>query len=606
MRQLKTLRLEEIADSSEEAFDLLVVLFDRNLVRLAKTTKVALKSKMPSDRIVVICPRRRLKSLALKLVLGSLRNDITVVYSAEPYRSGLNISRICRISAGDIWILGTQSAKNHVQQIREIAEHNPDVAIIGVRSHQNFCNLPFRLATETILLKRFGLMLIGDLDESFIPIQDFVDDLCGRLIAQCLPIATIPGTPTTANPPQESERVEALYPWMSEVRRTFRPINVVPFENPQIDASAPQAPTQFRVLLDGRGISNIANGTGQLFLRATIALRGDPQFQIAALVDSNGNEAISQSLGDLGVNCIFDSMAPARDFDVGFRPYQFQDPVEVSALRQRASKVVVAHLDFIALTNPTYHLSPPIWLESSKSALAALQQVDGIAWLSPTVARQAKTILPQINSVPNRVCGAIFRFPFETIPTSQKSPWDRPYLLTIGSAYSHKNRLYSIRLLKALIERSWNGDLIFIGWEPPFGSSRQQEKRFLIANPILLDRVHYLPPQENGDLEKFVEGSYAVVHPSVSEGFGMIPFEAALLGTPTFLARHQSLRDLIPKGSIPEMTFSEHLDAQTLLSYSIPEVRDSVCSTLANLAMRHDDKQYVHNLKILLSAVLES
>ena len=84
----------------------------------------------------------------------------------------------------------------------------------------------------------------------------------------------------------------------------------------------------------------------------------------------------------------------------------------------------------------------------------------------------------------------------------------------------------------------------------------------------------------------------------------MVPFEAALLNTPTILARCQSLRDLIPQGSVPELTFDAQIDAQTILTFSSENVRQEVCSTLAGIAHSHNTERYGARLTGLFESVL--
>src|SRR5205807_8436481 len=89
--------------------------------------------------------------------------------------------------------------------------------------------------------------------------------------------------------------------------------------------------------------------------------------------------------------------------------------------------------------------------------------------------------------------------------------------------------------------------LVFAGLSVAHGSSRREEARFLDAHPELATSV--LDVGAVTDVEKawlFARASL-VAYPSVVEGFGLVPVEAAAHRVPCLWAPGSSLSELLPE-----------------------------------------------------------
>ena len=79
--------------------------------------------------------------------------------------------------------------------------------------------------------------------------------------------------------------------------------------------------------------------------------------------------------------------------------------------------------------------------------------------------------------------------------------------------------------------------------------------------------VHAVEEDEKAWLLRHAAG---VVYPTTYEGFGLVPFEAAQSGTPTFFAWQTALRDVLPES------------AATLTPWAVEPSADQIASVLMN------------------------
>jgi hypothetical protein len=124
---------------------------------------------------------------------------------------------------------------------------------------------------------------------------------------------------------------------------------------------------------------------------------------------------------------------------------------------------------------------------------------------------------------------------------------DQPFLLVLGTDYRHKNRIFALRLLDELRRRhSWPGALVFAGPHIPYGSSAGEEAEFLMTRPELAPLVVEVAAVTEAEKRWLFEQTAAVLYPTVYEGFGLVPFEAAAAGAPCLFAPHTSLSEVLP------------------------------------------------------------
>jgi glycosyltransferase involved in cell wall biosynthesis len=120
-------------------------------------------------------------------------------------------------------------------------------------------------------------------------------------------------------------------------------------------------------------------------------------------------------------------------------------------------------------------------------------------------------------------------------------------MLCLGTDLLHKNRLFALRILDRLrTEHGWDGTLVFAGPTVALGSSHVVEQQFMAAHPRLAPAVLDLGPVSEAEKSWLFERCDVVVYPTVLEGFGLVPFEAAAHRTPCLWAPGSSLSELLP------------------------------------------------------------
>jgi len=123
---------------------------------------------------------------------------------------------------------------------------------------------------------------------------------------------------------------------------------------------------------------------------------------------------------------------------------------------------------------------------------------------------------------------------------------ERPFMICLGAGYRHKNRVFAIEILDQLRHRGWDGMLVLAGPAPPGGGSGDAEAAHRAARGLDADVIDLGQVSEPERLW-LVERAVLSLYPTVSEGFGLIPFESAALGTPTLTSRQASLGEVLPE-----------------------------------------------------------
>jgi glycosyltransferase involved in cell wall biosynthesis len=235
--------------------------------------------------------------------------------------------------------------------------------------------------------------------------------------------------------------------------------------------------------------------------------------------------------------------------EIVHRPYQATSVEDLELLSRLGRRIVITHLDLIAFHNPSYFAKGEAWHQHRRVTRIALAMADQVIFLSRHVAEEAireglvedqrAHVMPMVVESPQR----------GTRPRPPAGVPPRPFLLSIGNDFHHKNRLFAIKLLEELRARGWDGSLVLAGAAVEHGSSRGQEAAYLAARPALAGFVHELKPVDQDERAWLYANAAAAVYPSVREGFGLVPLEAALSGTPSLFAAQTSLAEILPHGA---------------------------------------------------------
>ncbi len=243
--------------------------------------------------------------------------------------------------------------------------------------------------------------------------------------------------------------------------------------------------------------------------------------------------------------------------DVVFRPHQVLRDSELRRLFSGPWRVIINQQDTIAVDFPNYYPSPRHYELVVNVQKASLRRADYITTISYAAQREVLRFCPDLEPRRFKMVhdGADHLNVVESHRPQAVSP-DRPFLAVVGSAFLHKNRLFALDVMEEMLRRGYEGDLVLIGVEPFFGSSIAEEAKRTAVPSALHRRVLNLGPVPNAEKWWILEHADAVLYPSTLEGFGLIPFEAALMGTPCLCANVSSL----PEVCGPDATLAHGFD----------------------------------------------
>ncbi len=253
----------------------------------------------------------------------------------------------------------------------------------------------------------------------------------------------------------------------------------------------------------------------------------------------------------------------APRFDLIHRPFQLTSSRDLLFLLTAARRFIVSQLDCIAYANPSYALNAESWLAYRQLTERVFAMADGISYISADAQHDAKhrgLLMP-----PERECVAYVgvdhqlhrseigaEIGAEASATAEMATLlgkigTAPFLLVLGTNFRHKNRVYAIRMLQALIaQHAWPGNVVFAGPNVTAGGSVQEEAEAVTGD--FAQRVIYLGAIDEVQKNWLMQKSALVLYPSNYEGFGMVPFEAAQLGVPCLALRNTSVAEVLGDG----------------------------------------------------------
>jgi glycosyltransferase involved in cell wall biosynthesis len=333
------------------------------------------------------------------------------------------------------------------------------------------------------------------------------------------------------------------------------------------------------IAIDGHCFGQNWTGTQQMtfeLIRSMAQQRPTQEFSV--LISSTVSVELQNELLALG-NIQIEVIANIMDdrqyrFDVIIRPYQVNSTEELRWMKRIAGRCIVGQLDFISYHNPTYFASDHEWLSQRELTRLTLASVDGVAWISEYSLEDGRRSGVVTGDAVHRVtyCG--------TNPSHRTSTSQRPAALhstsrlitVLGVNYLHKNRIFALRVLNQLISQSFDCHLVLAGATPNFGSASTIEHDFLASHPELADHVTILDALSEEEKQWLVSHSSLILYPTLAEGFGLVPFEAARLGTPTLSSRLTSLDEILP------------LDIPTVVDFDVVRTAEQIVRILSDSA----------------------
>jgi glycosyltransferase involved in cell wall biosynthesis len=124
-----------------------------------------------------------------------------------------------------------------------------------------------------------------------------------------------------------------------------------------------------------------------------------------------------------------------------------------------------------------------------------------------------------------------------------------PLLLTVARLQKHKGHRYLLDAIPTVLESY--PDAIFAIVGKPSGTEQEQYMQSLLAQSKKLDiqeQVKFLGYVDEADLVSLYFEALALIHPAITEGFGLVLLEAMILGTPIIAVASDGPSELITDG----------------------------------------------------------
>jgi glycosyltransferase involved in cell wall biosynthesis len=309
------------------------------------------------------------------------------------------------------------------------------------------------------------------------------------------------------------------------------------------------------VTLDARALGPHVGGsqTYLLGLIESLALGGEIDQRVLVPPDLSGSTFnLLRTLPHTELLSYEQAVERPHPSHVVHRPQQVFSPDDLLLLRRLGTRLVITHYDLIAYHNPTYFPSIEPWERFVRTTREALAAADHVLFFS----EHALTDAAREDLVQRLRCtvvhpGIAREQPSNpetaaSAPSGLASRASTPFLLCIGADYQHKNRPFALALLDKLRrEHGWPGVLVLAGPHVEHGSSKEDEER--VRNDLSIPPAAVLDLSTVRDSERswLMRSAAALVYPTVDEGFGLIPFEAAASGVPCLFAAQSSLRELL-------------------------------------------------------------
>jgi GT2 family glycosyltransferase len=314
------------------------------------------------------------------------------------------------------------------------------------------------------------------------------------------------------------------------------------------------------VLIDARTLIGPMTGTQVQLLEVLNALAATEQMRLTALVpdmlSDYGSRALAALPGIAQINMSDYNAGRLDRFDIVHRPFQVHHAADVKMLVGLGDRLIITHQDLIGYHNPMYYRDYEAWSEYRRSTKLALTIADHVVFLSAHARDEALAedlVEPHRASVMH--CGVDHRLTNVDEPSrpptgAERLPVNAEAILCLGTDFHHKNRLFALRLVEELRRRhGWDGYLLFAGPHVDHGSSTDLEAELIRGSEQLSGRVLDFSAVSEPEKRWLFDRARLTLYPTVHEGFGLIPFEAAEQGLPCVWAHGTSLSEILPESA---------------------------------------------------------
>jgi glycosyltransferase involved in cell wall biosynthesis len=425
-----------------------------------------------------------------------------------------------------------------------------------------------------VYLRRDALELAGEFDEQLELSWALRVDYAQRcLLSGLAHVAADDAVVVPLERPEDSggqlpRVLRERYPYLSE------PPAVAASETlPRALEAARRPRARLPVTVDVRALDGAITGTQRHILELVRALADTEQLQLRLLTSpgmSATEEELLRSLPGVELLAFEEIDEDTRASIVFHRPQQVFGPADMRVALRLGERIVMSQLDLIAYRNPGYHRRATEWHSHRRVTRQALAAADRVvvssAHTRAELLSDELTDGDRIRVVPPGLDHIGAADEPRKDDEAKRDEHPDGFLLCLGTDFRHKNRLFALRMLAEMRTRhDWRGGLVLAGTHIPYGSSHDAERE-LIERHALEEAVSDLGAIGEREKDALMRGARAVIYPSVYEGFGLIPFEAALSGVPCAFAAQSSLRDVLPAEAAIIVPWDPRESAARLLS----------------------------------------
>lgn len=401
-----------------------------------------------------------------------------------------------------------------------------------------------------VLLRRPALDLVAEGDFAQGPtsaawLADVAERMTQLSLSHVLADDVLAGGTALGLTPQEADAFEATWPHAGATRELDEGPDT-PVRHAILVAS--RGLDRLSVTIDGRSLGPHRAGTQvhALELIAALGRSGAVRLRVVTPPDLHPEAAaVLDSIDDL-TTLPYAAAAHGEppQTDIVHRPSQVFSPDDMTLLLPLGKRIVVTQQDLIAYRSPGYHESVESWARYRRVTRDALCAADRVVFFSEHALADAHVehlVDPsRATIVPLGADHRVHRSAGKTVRPARMPADDKRYLLCLGAGLRHKNQAFAVRLLERLrAAHEWNGRLVLAGSiDAAFAAT--------LGRDGLGDVLVNLGPVSEPEKAWLLSNAAAVVYPTLYEGFGLLPFEAAEAGVPCLYAAQASLAETVP------------------------------------------------------------
>ncbi|MGH2874238.1 MAG: glycosyltransferase, partial [Solirubrobacteraceae bacterium] len=308
------------------------------------------------------------------------------------------------------------------------------------------------------------------------------------------------------------------------------------------------------VVIDARILAGPLNGTRVHVLELLAALAETRAVRLTAIVPrplDDRTRALLERVEGIELRSLGDG-SPIPRTDVAHLPHQVGSAADLTVLGRLGERVIITQQDLIGYHSPSHFPSDGDWQRYRELTRRALAAADGVAFFSAHARAEALAdglvAADRAHVVPIGVDHTLVATVSAQPPPGAQARLGRAEaILCLGTDFGHKNRPFALRVVAQLRALGWEGRLVFAGPHVEYGSTRVEEEATLARDPGLAEAVIDLGEVSDAGREWLYERASLVLCPTVREGFGLVPHEAAAHGVPCLWAPGTALAELLPR-----------------------------------------------------------